>query len=65
LVTAAQNIKAARQLLLDQPRRRDEAHVALAVAALAAASALLLAGVVVLGPGFTIDEADFSVSALR
>ncbi|MGQ2989895.1 MAG: peptidoglycan-binding protein [Brevundimonas sp.] len=56
-MTSAHNqITAARTLLVEEPERPGQPVAALGAAFLAATAAVLMAGVVVLGPGFTIDE---------
>ena len=54
-MTEADAIERARELL-GPPQVRDPAMGALAAALLAAVSALLMAGAVIMGPGFEIDS---------
>ena len=56
MTSAHSQIAAARTLLVEEPDRPGQPVAALGAAFLAATAAVLMAGVVVLGPGFTIDE---------
>ena len=56
MTSAHSQITAARALLAEQPDKAAQPMAALGAAFLAATAAVLMAGVVVLGPGFTIDE---------
>ena len=56
MITTAAEIEQARDLLVVAPRPPASSLKALGAAFLAAAAAVLLAGVMVLGPGFALKE---------
>ena len=56
-------IATARGLLADQPETPGRPMAALGAALLAATASVAMAGVIVLGPGFEIDETPYVANA--